>query len=414
MGINDKIRDGYNWVFGGMTNHGQEGFILRGRLVDLSDKPYGAAALAKIDALAADGFDMNTEGKEVFKTFMDGLTDHLKKLPVDQRFGEFKYAVSKFGGGQIEDMMSAFDNAPSNVQQALMNAVTANPRFVDHVVNNDTGPLANLLTKENLNTYGNQIADILNSVASDPNYPLEKLDKLGVDAKAFFEEQAKGDKANKEKLAELQKNLLNSVRDAGGNIPAFANINGEMLMRFLHNLMTGDLEGAINEFGNDLGLKGDQLANFQELARPLAGMVKFMGQDYYEYGMHYGPRAFAGGQQYFQTATDLWHGNRVEYKPQVAAADNTVGDGAALDTGDKPVQLASADYSDVSFTAPANVSGQGLDGVTKMTAGTANDYLAGKGITSTVTPDQERAVAAYDAQTETIRRMSNQNAFAMA
>ncbi len=392
---------------------GGESEVLKGRLEEMTNKPYAQQALAVLNQVSADGYDAKTERTKVLTPYLKGVGEYLQTVSADKRFEAFKQEIAAIDAtGTTGPLLSGFDKAPANVQQALMNAVTANPNFVDHVANNGTGPMASLLTEKNLKTYGNQIADILNDIANKPGapppegngYDFKKLDTLGNNAKAFFEEQAKGDKADKEKLAKLQQDLMNSVRDAGGNIPAFANLNGEMLLRFLHNIMTGDLDTAINEFGNDLGLKGDQLANFQELARPLGGIMKFMGQDYYEYAMHYGPRAVAAGKQYYEMGKDLSQGPREEYRPQVAA----------LDTGDKPVQLASADYSDVSFTAPANVSGQGLDGVTKMTAGTANDYLAGKGITSTVTPDQERAVAAYDAQTETIRRMSNQNAFAMA
>lgn len=310
------------------------------------------------------------------------------------RFAEFKTAVGAIDvKNDAGAMLSAFDKAPAHVQQALMNAVTHNPHFIDHIMENGTGAMATLLTPENLNAYGNQIADILNSVANDPNYDFKKFDKLGESAKAYFDEFGKGDKADKEKLAKLQKNLLASVQDAGGNVPAIANLNMEVFMRFLGNFLNGDFEGAIQGLVTDLKLEGKQLAAFNDSVVPALGIMKaFIGQDMIDFVQYHGPRIAAGTTKLVDDVSTLTEGPRVELKPQEER--HTAADVA------QPTQHAALDTSDMSFNTPAaDISGEGLKGVEKIsTTGTWD--LAANGITPNVTPEQADAVRAYDAETK--------------
>lgn len=389
--------DSWNWVFGG----GDVG-VVRGRLEEVADKPYGQAALAKLDEVAADGFDMEAELPAVRNAYLGSLVDYIKTLPADARFNEFRAAIkvvdqdNKFSGP-----LNAFAAAPANVQDAMMNAIAYNPEFVDYLTKSGTDNLSGLLTPEVLKNpqYSNLISDVLNTIANKPGtpeeggYDFDKLDQLGKDAKAYFEEEKKGKDADQEKLEQLRKALMGSVQAAGGNIPALANLDLEKLMTFLHNLMNGDMNSAIDGLGRDLGLDGEKLAEFRELMELPAGIMKFMGQDYYRFAMHYGPAAIEGGTKYFNAWDELSNGERVTFNngEQQASADIVV---------PQTTQLASADYSDIKFrTEPVAPTGQTMGDVTKMSASAWPQ--AHDGVTPAVTDQQ---VAAATMENEVLRR----------
>lgn len=320
---------------------GGEEAVLRSNLQAMGNKPHAQEALATLNRVAADGYNAAVDRSPVISSFMSGLGRHLGTLQPNQRYAEFKSAIQGIDAkGEVSPLINAFDRAPENVRTALMNAVTHNPHFVQHIMKDGTGSIASLLTPQTLtnSNYSGPIADVLNTIARNNGapppagngYDFKNLDALGVNAKNFFDAEkalreatkpgqpaltAEQRKALDDRLSLTQRSLFDSVRSAGGNVPAMANFNFGMLGQFFKDLFgEGGVNGAISNLAKNLGMQGQQLQDFQQLLQPAAGLMKFMGQDYYEYFAHYGPRMAASGQSTYQTINNLMQGERIQFQ----------------------------------------------------------------------------------------------------
>lgn len=382
------IADIWNKAIGGDER------VLRKRLEGMTDKPYAQPALAKLEALNADGTFSDEDKSEFTATYVGGLRDYMKTLPQNERFAAMKEGIAGIdANNEYTPLLDTFDAAPPEVQMALANAVTANPHFMEYISEGGANSLGGLLTKEVLSdpNYAGPLKGILNNIANNPappppegnGYDFKKLDKLGVAANEYFSELGKsGAERNEELIRQRQKELFFAVRDAGGNIPAMANLNGEMLMQFLRELMTGDMNSAITNLASGLGLSGDKLADFQDLMQMPASILKIGGQDGYEFAQHYFPAAKSTFFEYKDKVQNVMSTDQEEYRgEQHTSADIVL-----------PTQHAALDISGLKFNAPIDISGKGLGGVSKMTDGSANDFISGnRNITDTPEPATRQA-----------------------
>jgi hypothetical protein len=376
------------------------------------------------------------------REYMTAVGAHLATLPEAQKFPEFTRALTAVDtSGQAASVLATLTppagataeavTSMQMVQTALMNASTHNPAFLDHVLKTagTDGPgLTSLLSQDFISNpqFAGPISDILTTIANNPGtidadgnvvggYDFEKLDTLAVAANNYFAENAKvGDTRNETEVNRRFSELLASVRDAGGNVPALAGMNGQMLLQFINDLFTGDLDSAIGNLTTGLGLQGQELADFESLIRPIAGLLQFMGQDYYDYGAHYGPQLMASANNTVDIVTNFTQGpGRVvlgDAPITVSDAGDTASAGevvkaAALDTPPaddhaeaeipetegtvKVAYAAPAEYSSYSWATAAANTGLGLDGVDKIN-GTANDFLSGR---SNMLPDYLRTAS---------------------
>ena len=120
-----------------------------------------------------------------------------------------------------------------------------------------------------------------------------------------------------------------------------------------------------------------------------------MGQDYYDYGVHYGPQVASYGVNSWNTIDGLWNGTRVQQMPggtiEVASADGTIitegPDGRDITVSERTASLSGSGLTTevaslTSSTFNPNSSGERTDGYTPDTpagpdAGRSYTYKVG-------------------------------------
>lgn len=251
----------------------------------------------KLDLSWADKFNVMT-GKisikdlpnynTAIKESLAELSNDLKATAPDERYGLLREELSSVEG-DIDGMgglISSIDKAGPDVQNALSNAVAYNPSFSTYIMEkvDGGGQITEGLKDIDPQARG-PVADILNKIAEDgrdgKNYDFEKLDnvlestsqyaatqKTLTDTKQMRDDLLKEDpNANTIALdsqienlgqnAKKQKgDLIADVQAAGGNLPAFANLDVDMIFQFVGDIFDPNVgpQGAVKNLMNNLKL----------------------------------------------------------------------------------------------------------------------------------------------------------------
>ncbi len=189
----------------------------------------------------------------------------------------------------MDDLLDSIDNAGSDVQNALANAVTYNSEFTTYIIdklNSGDSSITGALKDIDPQARG-PMADILNRVAADgrDGKTGQKFEKLDTALEAFQEyvklEQEIADalkadpKADvselNEKLKAQREVLFTSIEDAGGNIPALAHFDISMIFKFIGDVFNKGPEAAIESLVE--GLKLDPNSKEAAAIEQVGGMV---------------------------------------------------------------------------------------------------------------------------------------------
>ncbi|NCO02732.1 MAG: hypothetical protein GW903_00910 [Alphaproteobacteria bacterium] len=206
--------------------------------------------------------------------------------------------------GQTE-IVTALNRAGPLVQNALGNAFAYNDAFADRVVESLTaeGDQASMLdVLQSMDpSHAPYVADVLNTIASDPNYDMSRLDAVVTTVGRMNTAQTALEAAraanNAEAIAAQQaiidaagQQLIEDVRNAGGNVPQIASMRPEMMLAVLGDILNGgDINGILTNVGGQLGLSGQELSDFMAVMGPIAGIIQAVMQPYAELYQQYSP-----------------------------------------------------------------------------------------------------------------------------
>lgn len=206
--------------------------------------------------------------------------------------------------GQTE-IVTALNRAGPLVQNALGNAFAYNDAFADRVVESLTaeGDQASMLdVLQSIDpSHAPYVADVLNTIASDPNYDMSRLDAVVTTVGRMNTAQTALEAAraanNAEAIAAQQaiidaagQQLIEDVRNAGGNVPQIASMRPEMMLAVLGDILNGgDINGILTNVGGQLGLSGQELSDFMAVMGPIAGIIQAVMQPYAELYQQYSP-----------------------------------------------------------------------------------------------------------------------------
>lgn len=218
------------------------------------------------------------------------------------RYEALKGALNSAGQTEI---VTALNGAGELVQNALGNAFAYNDEFANRVVESFTaeGDQASMVDvlQGMQPAHAPYVADVLNTIASDPNYDMARLDAVvntvGTMNTAQTALEAARAANDAETIAEQQgiidaagQQLIEDVRNAGGNVPAIASMRPEMMLSVLGDILNGgDISSILGNVGDQLGLSGQELADFMAVMGPIAGIIQAVIEPYAELYQQYSP-----------------------------------------------------------------------------------------------------------------------------
>lgn len=305
------------------------------------------------------GSALGSAGEFLVDRALDQFRNELQALPPEQRFNALKEKVSSFplddtAQGKIDGLMEHLEKAPPQAQEALTHAIANNEHFLGYLLDN-TGAEGGLTTAAMDSLFiaktddkGNPIKDengdpeyvsgpdgkyvlhpqnsgpildILNTIGNTPDEDFSgKLDKIGTAYKDY--QNAKGGDPDVERAALYS--MYDAVREAGGNVPAFAKMNEDVALAFLNDFFTQGSDRALSNMIDSLNMSPEQAAALQRQMGPILDIMGPMLQPYAELWQKHGDTFIAGFNSMRSDGATLG-GIRVEAKDY--SFEKTVPDG---------------------------------------------------------------------------------------
>lgn len=271
-------------------------------------EPLANKAMDKIiGVIASDEFATLTEDQFRFKV-IGAAQEQLQTIPVPERYAAFKDVVGTItpllgdeATGKLKAITDKLDSAGPAVQEALGHAIAQNPHFLNYLIeesmnagdggfaqqtinklfqNTDGTPHTNAEGELTVNTqFAGPVTDILVTIGNNPDVDYTaQIEGISNAVSDYSKALASGSKADQREAAIA---MHKSMREMGASIHAFAAMDLSIVMEFLKDLFTPGVgaKGALDRMAANLGLEGEQLAEFHNKLDGFAGMLEFGAQE---------------------------------------------------------------------------------------------------------------------------------------